>query len=85
MSGRSGSYGPGRSACPEIRLTRMFILISCVVIHIITWEFVGYLLGKGPDLPPINIKGYGRLRTPEHIPIESITLFTFPALGVDVA
>jgi hypothetical protein len=25
------------------------------------------------------------LRTPEHIPIESITLFTFPALGVDVA
>jgi hypothetical protein len=64
----------------------MFILISCVVIHLITWEFVGYLLGKGPDLLPYKyIKGYGRLRTPEHIPIESITLFTFPALGVDVA
>jgi hypothetical protein len=26
----------GRSACPEIRLTRMFILISYVVIHLIT-------------------------------------------------
>jgi hypothetical protein len=63
----------------------MFILISCVVIHLITCEFVGYLLGKGADLPPINIKGYGRLRTPEHIPIEPITLFTFHALGVDVA
>jgi hypothetical protein len=25
------------------------------------------------------------LRTPEHIPIEPITLFTFSALGVDVA
>jgi hypothetical protein len=59
----------------------MFIFISCVVIHLITWEFVGYLLRKGPDLLPY----YGRLRTPEHIPIEPITLFTFPALGVDVA
>jgi hypothetical protein len=46
---------------------------------------VGYLLGTGPDLVPINIKGYGRLRTPEHIPIEPIYFFTFPALGVDVA
>jgi hypothetical protein len=63
----------------------MFILISCVVIHLITWEFVGYLLGKGPNLLPINIKGYGRLKTPGHIPIEPITLFTFPVLGVDVA
>jgi hypothetical protein len=27
----------------------MFILISCVVIHLITWEFVGYLLEKGSD------------------------------------
>jgi hypothetical protein len=25
------------------------------------------------------------LRTPEHIPIKPITLFTFPVLGVDVA
>jgi hypothetical protein len=63
----------------------MFILISCVVIYLITWEFVGYLLGKGPDLLPYKYKGYGRLRTPEHIPIEPITLLTFPALEVDVA
>jgi hypothetical protein len=47
------------------------------------WEFVGYLLEKGPDLLPINIKGYDRLRTPEHITIEPITLLTFPALGVE--
>jgi hypothetical protein len=45
---------------------------------------VGYLLETDPDLLPINIKGYGRLRTPEHIPIEPITLFTFLVLGVDV-
>jgi hypothetical protein len=63
----------------------MFILISCVVIHLITREFVVYLLGKGPDLLPYKYKGYGRLRTPKYIPIEPITLFTFPALGVDVA
>jgi hypothetical protein len=63
----------------------MFILTSCVIIHLITCEFVGYLLRKGPDLLPYKYKGYGRLRTLEHIPIEPITLFTFPALGVDVA
>jgi hypothetical protein len=63
----------------------MFIFISCVVIHLITWVFVGYLLGKGPDLLPYKYKGVRRLRTSEHIPIEPITLFTFPALGVDVA
>jgi hypothetical protein len=63
----------------------MFILISCVVIHLITWEFVGYLLVKGPDLLPYKYKGLRPIETPEHIPIEPITLFTFPALGVDVA
>jgi hypothetical protein len=54
----------GRSACPEIRLTRMFILISCVVIHLITWEFVGYLLGKGPDLLPYKYKGVRLIENP---------------------
>jgi hypothetical protein len=56
-----------------------------VVIHLITWEFVGYLLGKGPDLLPYKYKGVRPIENPEHIPIEPITLFTFPALGVDVA
>jgi hypothetical protein len=46
--------------------------------------FVSYLLGTGLDLPYIYMKGYGRLRTIEHIPIESITFFIIPALGVDV-
>jgi hypothetical protein len=55
---------PGRSACPEIRLTRMFILISCVVIHLITWEFVGYLLGKGPYLLPYKYKGVRPIENP---------------------
>jgi hypothetical protein len=54
----------GRSACPEIRLTRMFILISCVVIHLITCEFVGYLLGKGPDLLPYKYKGVQPIENP---------------------
>jgi hypothetical protein len=63
----------------------MFILISCVVIHLITWEFVGYLLGKGPDLLPYKYKGVRPIENPKHIPIEPITLLTFPALGVDVA
>jgi hypothetical protein len=39
-----------------------------------------YRLGMGPG----PLKGYGRLRTPEHIPIELITLFIIPALEVDV-
>jgi hypothetical protein len=63
MSGRSG-LRPERSACPEIRLTRMFILILCVVIHLITWEFVGYLLGKGPDLLPYKYKGVRPIENP---------------------
>jgi hypothetical protein len=47
------ALGPRRSTCLEIRLTRMFILISCVVIHLITCEFVGYLLGKRSRPPPL--------------------------------
>jgi hypothetical protein len=58
------ALGPGRSACPEIRLTRMFILISYAVIHLITWEFVGYLLGKGPDLLPYKYKGVRPIENP---------------------
>jgi hypothetical protein len=42
----------------------MFILISCVVIHLITWEFVGYLLGKGPDLLPYKYKGVRPIENP---------------------
>jgi hypothetical protein len=34
--------------------------------------FIGYRLEISPDLPPIHMKGYGQLRTPEHIPIEHI-------------
>jgi hypothetical protein len=41
-------------------------------------RFVSYHLGMGPDLPYIYMKGYDRLRTPEHIPIEPITLFIIP-------
>jgi hypothetical protein len=37
--------------------------------------FVGYRLVTGPDLPYIY-EGYGQLRTPGHIPIESIYFFT---------
>jgi hypothetical protein len=58
------ALGPGRSACPEIRLTQMFILISCVVIHLITWKFVGYLLGKGPYLLPYKYKGVRPIENP---------------------
>jgi hypothetical protein len=46
---------------------------------------IGYRLGTGPNLPYLYMKGYGRLRTPEHIPIEPITFFIIPVLGVDVA
>jgi hypothetical protein len=46
---------------------------------------VGYLLGTGPDLLPYKYKGVRPIEKPEHIPIEPITLFTFPILGVDVA
>jgi hypothetical protein len=48
-------------------------------------EVVGYLLGTGPDLLPYKYKGVRPIENPEHIPIEPITLFTFPAIGVDVA
>jgi hypothetical protein len=58
----------------------MFILISCVVIHLITWKFVGYLLGKDPDLLPYKYKGVRPIENPEHILIEPIILFTFSAL-----
>jgi hypothetical protein len=34
------ALGPGQSVCPAIRLTRVIILISCVVIHLITWELL---------------------------------------------
>jgi hypothetical protein len=54
-------------------------------------DLVGVLAGASPTngspglplpLPYIYIymKGYGRLRTPEHIPIELITLFIIPVL-----
>jgi hypothetical protein len=39
---------------------------------------VGYRLEIGPD-PLINIKGYSRLRTPEHILIEPIIFFIIHA------
>jgi hypothetical protein len=42
----------------------MFILISCMVIHLTTWEFVGYLLGKGPDLLPYKYKGVRPFENP---------------------
>jgi hypothetical protein len=45
-------------------LTRMFILISCMAIHLITWEFVGYLLGKGLDLLPYKYKGVRLIENP---------------------
>jgi hypothetical protein len=48
-------------------------------------EVVGYLLGTGPDLLPYKYKGVRPIVNPEHIPIEPITLFTFLAIGVDVA
>ena len=35
-------------------------------------ESIGYRLEIGSDIFPYKYKGYGRLRTPEHIPIESI-------------
>jgi hypothetical protein len=34
------TLGPGQSAYPVIRLSRMIILISCVIIHLITCEFL---------------------------------------------
>jgi hypothetical protein len=46
---------------------------------------VGYLLGLGPDLLPYKYKGVRPIENPEHIPIEPISLFTFPTLRVDVA
>ena len=46
---------------------------------------VGYLLGKGSDLLPYKYKWVRPIENPEHIPIEPITLLTFPTLGVDVA
>jgi hypothetical protein len=63
----------------------MFILISCVVIHLITWEFVGYLLGKGLDLLPYKYKGVRPIENPRTHSNRTITLLTFPALEVDVA
>jgi hypothetical protein len=48
--------------------------------------FVSYRLVTGPYLSLyIYMEGYDRLRTLEHIPIEPITFFIIPALGVDVA
>jgi hypothetical protein len=48
--------------------------------------FVSYCLETSPDLPIyIYMKGSGRLRNPEHIPIEPITFLIIPVLGVDVA
>jgi hypothetical protein len=41
--------GPIQSACPAIRLTRVFILILCVVIHLITWEL---LASRNRPRPP---------------------------------
>ena len=37
-----GRYGPrARTVCtPMIRLTRMIIIISCVVIHLIIWDLL---------------------------------------------
>jgi hypothetical protein len=55
--------GPDGPRIPRL-LTRMFILITCVVIHIITWEFVVYLLGKGPDLLPNKYKGVRPIENP---------------------
>jgi hypothetical protein len=34
------TLGLGQSACPMIRLTQAIILISCVVIHLITWDLL---------------------------------------------
>jgi hypothetical protein len=34
------ALGPGQSARPAIRLTQAIILISCVVIHLITWDLI---------------------------------------------
>jgi hypothetical protein len=34
------TLGPGQSVRPAIRLTRTIILISCMVIHLITWDLL---------------------------------------------
>jgi hypothetical protein len=46
--------------------------------------FVGYRLEISPYLPPIHMKGYGRLRTPIRIPIEHIYFIYLSSIGVDV-
>jgi hypothetical protein len=38
-SGQS-TLGLGQSTCPAIRLIRVIILISCMVIHLIMWELL---------------------------------------------
>ena len=84
LSTKSGGQSGPRTETvrdPAIRLTRVIIVHGYPSNHV---GFVSYRLGTGPYLPPIYMKGYDGLRTPEHIPIEPITLFTFPALGVDV-
>jgi hypothetical protein len=50
-----------------------------------TWFAFGLPSKPGVTSSPINIKGYGRLRTPEHITIETIYFIYISALGVDVA
>jgi hypothetical protein len=46
--------------------------------------FVSYHQGMGPDLP-YTYEGVRPIENPEQIPIESITFFIIPVLGVDVA
>jgi hypothetical protein len=70
MAGRSA--GLARMVRDQINSAR--VLISRVIIVTYPWESVGSRLGTGPYLPTINIKGYDRLRTPEHISIEPIYL-----------
>jgi hypothetical protein len=70
---------------PAIISTQVIILISCVVIHLITWKLLAISYEQVQTSSPINIKGYDQLRIPEHIPIEPIIFFIIPALGVDVA
>jgi hypothetical protein len=62
----------------------MIILISCVVIHLITWELLAIAYKEVQTSSPINKKGYDRLKTPEHIPIKLIYFIYFSCLGVDV-
>jgi hypothetical protein len=60
----------------------MFILISCVVIHLIMWEFVGYLLGKGPNLLPYKYKGVRPIEPPNNRSNQVYYSFLPYALGV---